>query len=503
VFLMKDASWARRSSGWRRKVAAAAALLGAQLLAPRVSRRLFGLRRLHLAFAVSSTDASVAQCASRLRGCAWSGFARLEHSTNSAKSFSRNGSKRVAAVAEWAAQSQQPAAEANLVPILLISCLNLMSATLVAPITPSLLKLFELDSVANLGLISSFFALGRFCTTSFWPVVSDYIGRRRVLVIAMLGGAVSTTLQGIAVQYKLPFGAFLFARSLAGTFSGVVPVLKACIVDSFPSSEVPKVLAYREAAGTLAFVLGPTIGGCLASWWIVSPLYISAVGSLAAALLAAYKIRETVPRRATAGRRNPQQPNKTRWGVATFVAPLLLLSFVWACTRTCFHTYYPMMLSNRYGLPPLQMGTMMTSVSLLVSLVQVFGFEPCRKRIGLTNTLALGGSFAAVGLIGVGSAPTNTPVASFFLLSGLYSVGVALLSPAMPALLVRAAPGHIGATLGIESLCVNFGRIVAPPIFGLYAKYGASQATGVATFIATIIVFLSARRRKSLSQAAA
>jgi len=278
----------------------------------------------------------------------------------------------------------------------------------------------------------------------------------------------------------------------------VVPVLKACIVDSFPPSKVPKVLAYREAAGTCAFVLGPTIGGCLALWWIASPLYASAVGSLAAALVAAYGIHEpwtpssgTASERAAVGRRDVQQANNTYLSIATIAAPLLLLSFVWACTRTCFHTYYPMMLSRRYGFPPLQMGTMMTLVSLLVALVQVLCFEPCRQRIGLANTLAVGGVFAAMGLIGIGSAPTNTPAACFLLLSGLYAVGVALLSPAMPALLVRVAPaGRSGTMLGIESLCVNFGRIVAPPIFGLYATHG-SQATGLATFIATAGVFLS------------
>lgn len=369
-----------------------------------------------------------------------------------------------------------------------------MSATMVAPITPSLLKLFELGSVANLGLMTSAFALGRFCTTSFWPVVSDYIGRRHVLVIAMLGGAVSTALQGVAVTCKLPFWAFLFARSLAGTFSGVVPVLKACIVDSFPDSKVPKVLAYREAAGTCAFVLGPTVGGCLALWHIASPVYVSAVASLAAALLAAYGINEpwrrsgTASQRATAVQRN--QANKMHVGLARIAAPLLLLSFVWACTRTCFHTYYPEMLSRRYSLPPLQMGAMMTSVSLLVALVQVFGFEPCRQRIGLVKTLAFGGCFAAIGLIGIGGTPTNTPVAGFLLLSGLYAIGVALLSPAMPALLVRVAPGRSGTMLGIESMCVNFGRIVAPPIFGLYATHGASQATGLATFFAAAGVFI-------------
>merc|ERR1712014_344519 len=77
--------------------------------------------------------------------------------------------------------------------------------------------------------------------------------------------------------------------------------------------------------------------------------------------------------------------------------------------------------------------------------------------------------------------------AMFLAFDAAFAVGVALLSPALPALLVRAAPpGQFGACLGIESLTVNFARIVAPPIFGFFRVDRSLRWAAAAMCITTI-----------------
>uniref|UniRef100_A0A7S4SK82 Major facilitator superfamily (MFS) profile domain-containing protein n=1 Tax=Alexandrium monilatum TaxID=311494 RepID=A0A7S4SK82_9DINO len=397
-----------------------------------------------------------------------------------------------------------------LAAILTISCLNLMGATAVAPLTPALMQHFALGSDASLGFMSSSFALGRLCTTSIWPIASDYVGRRRVICIAMVGNALGATLQGAAVSIQWSFAAFLLARGVSGVFSGIVPVLKASIVDSFHADQVPKVLAYREAAGTFAFVVGPSIGGALATWHLASPLHFAAASGVLASLIAAWRIPGGPPpgasgaggaaaprrRRRRVGAHGREEPHVFR-EVAAEAAPLLLLSFVWACTRTCFHTYYPLMLARRYSLSVVSMGGLMTSISLLVVLTQIGAFDRARRGLGLRGALAAGGVLVALGLVGVGAAPLGTPLAVFAGFSGLYAIGVALLSPAMPSLLVRSVPpGRCGTLLGVESAIANFGHIVAPPVFGLLHGYGASEVSGILTLAATLLVFRVGQRRR-------
>eukprot|EP00933_Yihiella_yeosuensis_P022098 TRINITY_DN17400_c0_g1_i3.p1 TRINITY_DN17400_c0_g1~~TRINITY_DN17400_c0_g1_i3.p1 ORF type:complete len:226 (-),score=23.97 TRINITY_DN17400_c0_g1_i3:131-808(-) len=149
-------------------------------------------------------------------------------------------------------------------------------------------------------------------------------------------------------------------------------------------------------------------------------------------------------------------------------APLLAFSFGWACTRTCFHAYFPLLLARR-SLDVTPMGCILTAVSLLVAVVQVFGFEPCRKSIGLWKTLAVGAVLTWFGLFSLLSfSGAGASVAVVIFWSTFYAAGSALITAALPALLVQAAPaGRCGSVLGIESGIVNFGRIIAPPLFGL------------------------------------
>ncbi|CAE8633753.1 unnamed protein product [Polarella glacialis] len=367
-----------------------------------------------------------------------------------------------------------------------------MSFTVVQPITPGLMGHFGLSSDAGIGLVASSFALGRFCTTSLWPLASDYAGRKPVLCAALLGGAIGSALQGAAITLGWPFAAFLAVRGLAGMFSGIVPVVKAYIVDSFSSDEVPKVLAYREAAGTCAFIVGPLIGGVLATRMFASPLFFSAITSTLAALLVAKSLPREAPaaerraaraeaaaarQRAKSARSSSSGDSGARDSSPLLVAaPLLLFSFIWASLRTCFHAYFPLLLARRFFLDAARMGGVLTIISLFVASVQVAGFEPCRKRLGLEQTMALGFLLACFGILGIASSGGSS-MAVVILFAAAYGAGTALLSPALPALLVRAAPdGRCGALLGIESAIVNFGRIVAPPIFGLL--YQGAQAEG-------------------------
>mmetsp|Transcript_8244 Transcript_8244/g.21249 ORF Transcript_8244/g.21249 Transcript_8244/m.21249 type:complete len:362 (+) Transcript_8244:176-1261(+) len=356
---------------------------------------------------------------------------------------------------------------------------------------------FGLGSEVSIGFVSSSFALGRFCTTSLWPIASDYVGRRRILCIALLGGALGATLQGATLMFHWPFLAFLVARGLAGMFSGIVPVIKAYIFDAFDSETVPRVLAQREAAGTMAFVIGPAIGGVLASFCFASPFFFSAGAGGVAALLAIRCLTEPGSQRAERPKGSSQRAATPRSGdrVQVGFAKLLLLSFIWACTRTCFHTYYPLLIKERFALSVAGMGAVLTSVSLLVACIQAVGFEPCRKRLGLRGVLLLGGLLVGVGLAGLGAAPKGLALMWIFLaFSAAYGAGVALLSPVLPALLLLSAPpDRRGTLLGIESAVVNFGRIVAPPLFGAFYSRGAVPAAAAATALATTMVWWASR----------
>eukprot|EP00439_Symbiodinium_sp_Y106_P084032 s662_g24.t1 len=318
--------------------------------------------------------------------------------------------------------------------LLAISSLNLMSFTAMFPITPILMERYSMKSEIGVGLVAS--------------ILSDFIGRRKVLFMALLGGVVGSALQGVAIACCWPFAAFLVVRGVSGMFSGIVPVVKAYIVDAFDADEVPKVLAYREAAGTMAFIIGPALGGALASRRTVLALKV---------------LPEPTQRRSGKG------PKKSTTSKAAR-SPVLAVTLLFC--STCFHAYFPLLLARRYALALTNMGAVLTGISLTIAAVQIAGFERCRQRHGLQITMVLGALLVLAGLGALFSLPVGTSLAGVFTCGAVYGAGLqgrcALVSPALPSLLVQTAPqGRCGALLGIDSAIVNFGRIVAPSVFGL------------------------------------
>eukprot|EP00929_Paragymnodinium_shiwhaense_P012677 TRINITY_DN12016_c0_g1_i1.p1 TRINITY_DN12016_c0_g1~~TRINITY_DN12016_c0_g1_i1.p1 ORF type:complete len:533 (+),score=63.28 TRINITY_DN12016_c0_g1_i1:67-1665(+) len=398
----------------------------------------------------------------------------------------------------------------EMLALLAISCLNLIGFTTSSPITANLMQHFKLQSDVQVGIMASVFSLGRLCTTSVWPILSDYLGRRPVLVTALTGGGIGALLQFAAVALQWPFTVFLAARALAGVFSGTVPVVKAYIGERFDQKDVPRILAYREAASTFAFIFGPALGGFLASRVFSVPLLLSAVASLTAALLAARVLQggggRSARKKRSRGSNGASAADEAEASTVSVrgLLPLLLVSFVWNCTRSCFFAYCPLHLARSYALSTFQVGWLLTIMSMLVAFVQLGGFDRVRKQLGLRGTLLASAVTISFALAAMGSAlvlpgsfldvmGSGFPV--FLVFWTAYSLAVGLMSPVVPALVVSAAPpGRFGAILGIESIAVNVGRVVSPPLFGYFGFQYSLRCLAVALTISSVIFALAQRR---------
>jgi len=152
-------------------------------------------------------------------------------------------------------------------------------------------------------------------------------------------------------------------------------------------------------------------------------------------------------------------------------------------------------------------GVALTTVSLLIAAAQIGIFDCCRRRMGIHGVLLYGGVLVGFGLLGLGAIPaTHAIPGSFVALAAsaiAYAIGVALLSPALPTLLMQMAPeGRRGTLFGVESIFINFGRVAAPPLFGLLLGKGAMEKSGVVMIVATVVFWLLLCRRDATAMQA-
>ena len=155
--------------------------------------------------------------------------------------------------------------------ILFASFLNLLGFTMASPIQPALGSHFNLPLGASFGSLSSAYPLGMFAGVFLWPTLSDIIGRKLVMSITLLGSGVGLILQSYGIKQCWTLESFLAARVLTGCFAGNSPISKAYLADRGSEGEnkgnLAKYLAWKDAASTLAFIVGPVLGGLIYSLW--------------------------------------------------------------------------------------------------------------------------------------------------------------------------------------------------------------------------------------------
>ncbi len=160
--------------------------------------------------------------------------------------------------------------------------IDVMGFGLIIPILPDLIG--KLKGIpANEASIYGGYLLASFAITQFLfsPVIgnlSDRFGRRPVLLSSLFGFGVDYIILAIAPAYKWLF----IGRVIAGITGASFTTASAYIADISPDPTTrAKNYGLIGAAFGLGFVLGPALGGILATLGMRAPFYGAAILCLA------------------------------------------------------------------------------------------------------------------------------------------------------------------------------------------------------------------------------
>ncbi|RVX65997.1 hypothetical protein B0A52_09923 [Exophiala mesophila] len=111
------------------------------------------------------------------------------------------------------------------------------------------------------GMLITAFAFAEFSTGVIWGRVSDRVGRKPVLVMGLVGTALSMLCFGFATS--LP--AAILARALGGLLNGNVGVLQTTVAELVTKKEhQPRAYSIMPFVWGLGSIIGPAMGGALA-----------------------------------------------------------------------------------------------------------------------------------------------------------------------------------------------------------------------------------------------
>jgi predicted MFS family arabinose efflux permease len=115
-------------------------------------------------------------------------------------------------------------------------------------------------SESRVGLLVTIFAFTVAATTAPLAVVTQRFGRKRLMILLLLGFAVANVLAGIAPTYEFLVGARVLGGLAHGLFWAVTGPYASRLV---PRAQLVRALSVTNAGGTAAFILGIPLGTAL------------------------------------------------------------------------------------------------------------------------------------------------------------------------------------------------------------------------------------------------
>lgn len=398
--------------------------------------------------------------------------------------------------------------------ILASSFLNLLGFTMAGPITPALGQHFGLQVGSKFGSLTSAYPLGMLVGLFLLPQLSDKIGRKPVITISLFGSGLGLAAQALAIYQNWGLMIFLLTRVLTGCFAGSSPVSKAFLADvGTKQGKLPRYLALRDAAATMAFIVGPMLGGILfdvqrstlkgeasavsTTSSLAFVICVSAVASLAAAALVAMGVKEVPPQKQSF---EEKQKVDTEMAVASCplgvslwagVATVCVLSFLFNVGDSTFHAFFPSLLKEKLSLDTSAIGLAYTVFACISFAVSATVAGNAIHTLGPVTTCAVGLSAVAGGLFSLAFCKGSWLLAA----AGLYYSGVPLYGPTIPTMLLQCVPSRKrGAVMGLDGAINTVGRVIAPLAMGaVYRRAGSTAAfsmAGMAVLTAAIMTLV-------------
>lgn len=308
--------------------------------------------------------------------------------------------------------------------------------------------------------------IGMLVGTILTSSLSDLWGRKAVLLTQLIGGGIGLLLQGLVLFCEPSpwmFCVFLFIRFLSGVFAATSPIVKAYIGDVAKYEHVASLISYREASATASYIAGPLLAGCLGNYSLFLPIGVAGICALGASLLVYLYMEDSKHLiKPTSSRPPPHSHDRSFLFSSSYI---ILIQLLYSFGQQMFDTFFPLLLFDRYGFTPVDLGIAATFVSLTVFLV--LG-TPCytqaERRLGLQLT-ATGGLISmsvGLGLLGLFKASFMVALGSIF-----YGIGLPFFTTSSVTMLNQQSSNRgRGTLLGLEALLSNGVRSLSPPLFG-------------------------------------
>ena len=321
----------------------------------------------------------------------------------------------------------------------------------------------------QIGAIISCSSLTIFLVSPLWGRASDIWGRRKVLLIGLFGYSAGTVLfagvfQAALLGYLIPLtalGLLIVTRVANATvMAAVAPSANAYMADITTVKDRIKGMGAIGAATNIGSILGPAIGGLLASISLLTPLYFSVLLTLAAAILAVYAL-PVLPRPAQV--RKPQKLKYTDPRIFPLVVAgvLLFMGFAIVQQTIAFRFQDILSLDGTQTAKIVGISLMLSAAAALI--VQLLVIPRLSVRPFVLLRISMPMMMVAFAIMAI-----SVTQGMYMLAMCILGLGMGLAGPGfMAGASVAVSSDEQGAVAGVAGACPPLGFTVGP-LLGTY-----------------------------------
>lgn len=391
----------------------------------------------------------------------------------------------------------------NLYTIVLAETVAMIGFSIAQPFLPFYVQELGVQTVPEtafwVGMISSLQPICMALSAPFWGMLADRMGRKPMLVRAMIGGAIALVLSGLA---STPEQLLVF-RLLEGILAGTVAAATTLVAVTTPREHTGYGLGLLQTAMFSGNFIGPLAGGVIASaLGYRAAFLISGALLCLAALLVAAIVQETFVR--PLPRQQAANPLLSAWRGVFRNPPMITMVLLLTFHNLSVMVTMPVLpLYVQQIVPDIKQATTATGVgaTALANAASAILVGRWADRLGRPLVL--------IGCLVVGALsylPQGLTQYIWQLLALRVLTGVAMggIGPVANAIIAEAAPegGH-GAVYGVSSSLNAIGRGAGPAIgVGIVAAAGVGSVFPVTAILLIVVAVVAALRLHSLAAVA-
>ena len=369
----------------------------------------------------------------------------------------------------------------------IVGGLAIFSSTMAkSPVLPLFIRSLDV-SMGMVGFIAAASTVVGIFVSLPAGILSDIIGRRRVILIAAIVFASAPFLYLLVTQPSH----LVLVRIYHGFATAILgPVAMAAVADTFDSGRGEKMGWYSSATMVGRF-LAPFVGGALIFGnnfhWVY--LVTGIIGTLS--LISALKLPRPAIAHVSAGELVKKERGEIKRDIIAMLTHrgILTTSVVEAVEYFafgCLEVFLPIYLNEQLGFKPLRIGLLFT-IQIVVATLAKPWMGRLSDRYGRVPTITIGLLLGAVSITMIAWSNNYMVMA---VLIGLFGLGLATVTASSAALVADLArESSYGGALGILSSVKDIGHSTGPMAGGLLiAAYNYKTTFGI---IGGILAFTS------------